>query len=55
MFPANPTFLIPFYLKAVHVHLANGVNLKKGVECSVGVHHLLNVHVQLANKMGLKM
>jgi hypothetical protein len=22
-------FLIPFYLQAVHVHLANGVNLRK--------------------------
>jgi hypothetical protein len=22
-------FLIPFYLRAVHVHIANGVNLKK--------------------------
>jgi hypothetical protein len=27
-------FLIPFYLQAVHVHLANGVNLKKGVKRS---------------------
>jgi hypothetical protein len=25
-------FLIPFYLQAVHVHLANGVNLKKKKE-----------------------
>jgi hypothetical protein len=24
-----PVFLIPFYLQAVHVHLANGVNLRK--------------------------
>jgi hypothetical protein len=22
-------FLIPFYLQAIHIHLANGVNLKK--------------------------
>jgi hypothetical protein len=29
LYSSNGLFLIPFYLHAVHVHLANGVNLKK--------------------------
>jgi hypothetical protein len=33
-------------MQAVHVHLANGVNLKKGVECSIA-------HLQIQQVQGL--
>jgi hypothetical protein len=39
-------FLIPFYLQAVHVYLANGVNLKKGGEEECSVAHLQIQQVQ---------
>jgi hypothetical protein len=45
----NIIFLISFYLQAVHVHLGNGVNLKKKKreeECSVA-------HLQIQQVQGL--
>jgi hypothetical protein len=39
-------FLIPFYLQAIHVHLANGVNLKKRREEEWSVAHLQIQQVQ---------